>query len=63
MDIFQSHAFASLKDLDHRLVFVYFNDTAQLPFVPVDRHLHDLVVSRTGNTLQHYHGAVDRTQT
>ena len=51
MDIFQSHAFGSLKDLDHRLVFVYFNDTAQLPFVPVDRHLHDLVVSRTGNTL------------
>ena len=56
--IAECHVFRALKDLDHGFILIDLDDAAQLFFLSVYGHFHDLIIGGSGNAFQDRQGAV-----
>ena len=56
--IAERHVFRALKDLDHGFILIDLDDAAQLFFLSVYGHFHDLIIGGSGNAFQDRQGAV-----
>jgi len=61
MRILQGHAFGAFKDLNNGLVFIIFNDAAELLRLSVDREFHDFIEGGVFYALENNERAVDLT--
>ena len=59
MCVAEGHSIRALKHLDHSLVFIDFNNTANLFFSVIHTEFDDLLVGSVFNALQDYKRAVD----